>query len=547
MVDHKWLLFDDGSEAAAERAQIFEKNPADWNKEDLYRLAAGGRDVWNMAMEMWPGERVDFTGLRFDHGFDGYIFKKGVDFAHATLREVSFVGTVFGDSDGVGDGSSVMVRFNHAKFHGPANFEHIKVYDADFHFSHLDVLGLKRFYFRVSNDNSDVASSVAYLSIHDVEFKETQVLISNVVGANCNISLNRLKIHNTTSFTVVNEIPEDQVGGTSIQVTNCVFEESSCAIRGGYKNLLFIGNRGNLILCEFSQIKLKFGFFHVSGNRFESGALSLMGLRIAAKRVTFCNNNLCEGVSILDSDFKLENTKEEEFDNEIQFYDNTVGGKRFFIKKCEFFGHVDFSGSVFDSAFGFDEVTFDILPDMRLTKVGSHFSSEGMRVLRDDFEGDKNLSDKYRRFKELAIAARDHDRELEYFAKEMRAKMQSESSFWKKFAISLYGKTSDFGCSIEKPLHGLVRTILFTGIVLFFMAPYSDCLSDGDRFLNVLKLTLQNIVPFLPISKLGFKDAYETLFPDGHFGADIVLGIEGLLGFIFLFLIGLALRNRFRL
>lgn len=524
------------------------KDPRGWTKDDLADLAMRGKDIWNDVIELWPGERIDLSWLTFEDDFDGYVFKKSVDFEGATFKRPFFRGSVFGDPKNLEDEAPRShFRFNNAVFEGAVLFDNVEVYNGSFYFRKSKMQNVREFLFKVLPDRRGVMSSVRYLGIYDVNLAEADISILNVIGFKCSISLGKIQVKKSNKFSIINEAPNCEGLVSSLSISYCTLEETYCYVRGCYKSLIFDRNKTKQTTCTFENIRMKTGNFDISSNRCVDSAFILHDLNLTTSKINLNHNVFGLGVQITKSKFRLERNQETKPDSNIIFSDNKIEGKRFFIQESHFCGHVDFSGSVFDSAFGFDDVTFDVLPDLRLTKVGSHFSSEGMTVIGDDFEGDKNLSDKYRRFKELAIAARDHDRELEYFAKEMLAKMLSESSFWKKFSISLYGKTSDFGCSIEKPLHGLVRTILFTGIVLFFMAPYSDCLSDWDRFLNVLKLTLQNIVPFLPISKIGFEDAYETLFPEGHFGADIVLGIEGLLGFIFLFLIGLALRNRFRL
>tara|TARA_R110000744_G_scaffold378387_1_gene494446 strand:+ start:124 stop:309 length:186 start_codon:yes stop_codon:yes gene_type:complete len=61
-------------------------------------------------------------------------------------------------------------------------------------------------------------------------------------------------------------------------------------------------------------------------------------------------------------------------------------------------------------------------------------------------------------------------------------------------------------------------------------------------------LSVSNSLPFLPQSRDLRTDALKALYPgDPGFWIDALMIGQGVFSFVFLFLIGLGLRNRFRL
>lgn len=76
--------------------------------------------------------------------------------------------------------------------------------------------------------------------------------------------------------------------------------------------------------------------------------------------------------------------------------------------------------------------------------------------------------------------------------------------------------------------------------------PYAT--SVLDPLWNGLKLSLATLVPFAAISRTAMLESREALFrSDVNHLLDFAMVVEGVLAVIFIFLIGLALRNRFRI
>jgi len=110
----------------------------------------------------------------------------------------------------------------------------------------------------------------------------------------------------------------------------------------------------------------------------------------------------------------------------------------------------------------------------------------------------------------------------------------------------LYSASSDYGQSILRPTIGLGGLTLLSALG-FWGA--SDRWSLGC-FSDALSLSLANTVAFLPVSRAIRVDAQEALFGvgvDPGLLIDLMMIAQASLSFVFLFLIGLGLRNRFRL
>lgn len=250
------------------------------------------------------------------------------------------------------------------------------------------------------------------------------------------------------------------------------------------------------------------------------------------------------------------------------------------IIDAEFHRHSNFSGASFNFPLNIEGAVFKQVPDFRRTKLAAHFTFHNVSVefpsvlipdKTNNFgeindvqkqKGAKNIeeedntnkepvSDKYRRLKDLALLAKDHEKEQEFFANELRAKRfnkyrnQGSVSHW----ILAYDWTSDFGRSVIQPLSWLGGTWIIFGTgywlsAMFFPLDPTKSLSSG------LKLSAAILTPFTATSRRTFakNGALEQLFGiDPSLWFHIFATIEGFLGIAFLFLIGLALRNRFRI
>jgi uncharacterized protein YjbI with pentapeptide repeats len=262
------------------------------------------------------------------------------------------------------------------------------------------------------------------------------------------------------------------------------------------------------------------------------------------------------------------------------------------------FSDADFNGTDFQSHLvRFREAHFGNLPDFRASKFAVPPNLEGVDIAyvtrdrapswrrwlgRAREEGD---APKFRRLKELAHEAKNHEKELKFFADELKAKRFYETK-GPAILISLaFEWLSDFGKSVERPAFWLaLPTILAGSILSFRYSPMEANAASGVLLLLVvsllcrldsgkddpwaswmmllgatsflavcapaaLTLSLSNSVPFVGgkwstscDSMMAFRNKCEFR------GWPIVLaGLQSAFSLLLLFLIGLGLRNRFRI
>jgi uncharacterized protein YjbI with pentapeptide repeats len=148
----------------------------------------------------------------------------------------------------------------------------------------------------------------------------------------------------------------------------------------------------------------------------------------------------------------------------------------------------------------------------------------------------------YERLKLEMERLKKHEDEQLFFRKELRARRGLVSKWSVTWILNyLYGNVSDYGHSIGRPLLGLV--ILFgSGVAIFATIPVLNKAALPLR--TAVGLSFGNIFSFLPIKR--------DILP-----AEMILSLssvaqatgaaESLIGAALLFLLGLAVRNRFRL
>ena len=206
-------------------------------------------------------------------------------------------------------------------------------------------------------------------------------------------------------------------------------------------------------------------------------------------------------------------------------------------------GRISFSGCHFASTLNLINISFAHPPDFTGTVMAAHLSLYGMTIDQGKTyeEGDEAY---YCRLKELAAAARDHEKEQDFFAHEIRASRLYQS-FLKKIPGYIYEYTSNFGRSLLLPLSWL--SVIWVSCA-FAYAPNVFCWPSWVDFIIGLKVSTAITLPFLAASHATFASLIKADLINKSSNWLLALGfVQGLLALVFLFLIGLALRNRFRI
>ena len=283
-----------------------------------------------------------------------------------------------------------------------------------------------------------------------------------------------------------------------------------------------------------------------------------------------------------------------------QFWENAI------FSKVIFDNNVIFSNSKFEASADFSEVTFSIDADfdaVAVTKlwrldgasISGSFSAQSAEILGHAYFTDSRFhvppdlittafsrppsfvgstfkypcinqlvgkcsvqdgEARFRRLKQLAADNHDHEVELRLFAFETKAKRfhtlkLADPRHWPGLVLNFaYGWTSNFGQSVLRPLGWLLLTVGAAFVAFCFAAPAATSLwvSAVAAGLNVFpfggqagigrEIMTKGLCP-MQETDVGYLDCLTTLYT--------VSAVEGVFGLIFLFLIGLGLRNRFRI
>jgi len=180
-------------------------------------------------------------------------------------------------------------------------------------------------------------------------------------------------------------------------------------------------------------------------------------------------------------------------------------------------------------------ITFhDIIPTLKRTK------KNWWEFLKVKTAIDEEDASRFRRLKELAEINRDHQAALTYHASELRALRWTKSSIPASILDAAFSWASDYGQSVWRPIRA------FLLMDLFFFGFYAS--SSGGNWIDALKTVIANSLPFLTYSRAVQTESLFALYGDQiPIIVNSLTFVQGIGSVIFLFLIGLGLRNRFRI
>ncbi len=191
------------------------------------------------------------------------------------------------------------------------------------------------------------------------------------------------------------------------------------------------------------------------------------------------------------------------------------------------------------------------MPDLRSTVLSAHVDLENLRIEASPHQLKSPADDKHaksnpniarlRRLKELAEQNRHHEAALHFFAMERRVARHTKAMSPGAAVLDyLYEKACDYGQSILRPIIGL-------GLSVFLAALGYRLLAEGVNFGAAAKAGLVGAVPFLPLVRLKDNPLAKIVGDPANDALYFLAVGEQLFCFVFLFLLGVSLRNRFRL
>ena len=226
-----------------------------------------------------------------------------------------------------------------------------------------------------------------------------------------------------------------------------------------------------------------------------------------------------------------------------------------------FAGNAEFADGVFGAATSFDMARFQgRVP--RFFQRGFHddttFTAKKTYWPRVDPKSAARDKDAYRRLRQVSAAQHNPENEHFFLRQEMACSGVDPAKTWlSRFVVRGFGVLSDYGYGLWQPLIGLAATVVVGWLLIhcyfawfFVMQVPPPGMEDVPRLsvipgmFDALEIAVANT-----LSIFGFRTFYlgDDYMPHLPVFVKLVGGLQTVLGFVFLFFLGLGLRNRFRL
>ncbi len=266
------------------------------------------------------------------------------------------------------------------------------------------------------------------------------------------------------------------------------------------------------------------------------------------------------------------------FNDNISFI-RTSFNQSVYFSRTTFRGFSYFTAIEGKSFFSFRNAKFHLVPDFNqahFTEAPQFDDADFSKALnRSQDESNVNLSSRWRALKRLAIQGHDHERELIFFAEEIKSQRGIQDKafpnpvnyfnnepvwpggarYWFGY---LYQYSSDFGRSVMRPLFWLM-VLGFLFQVLYLKYPVDSEPQENtscNRSEAATYLSVRSASPFLPATSYSenLSRSYACLYGRNSDGKEnipnaiVFISIfQTILSTILIFLLLLALRNRFRI
>ncbi|MCF6442652.1 hypothetical protein L1077_24830 [Pseudoalteromonas luteoviolacea] len=461
----------------------------------LIRLWLEGKDAWNDYMEKTP-EEVDFRGIDFS---DEMLTKNYSEDARVevllsertSITEVSFKGYIFPKK----------TSFHRAKFPGSLSIDKATFKD-------------------------------------DCELGEIEVSGSLVIGS--------------TTFEESLRLDFARIGGGAL-IKGSLFTKALNCSGGRFSDYFEMRHCSVGRISSFQNSQFSAGF--------EMTACTFHGA------VNFRAMNVKGNFSAYHSLFKAAlHYNRSRFHKDVLFLNCDFEKACVFFEKCYF--ESTFELKLGEEKRNFKELTFNgahfkldvnisallaCVPDFRKTKTDHHFDVSGLKVQLNrkknkgvilESASDPEDAERFCRLKEIADSNKNHDKALAFFAEEMRARRWNSISSFESILDGIYSFSSNYGQSVKRPIVLLMFTIF---LFAQFTCSYGEREARG-KFESALVVSIATITPFMAISREARKSSLDKIFnngvPERYYLYSYLYSFSA---FILIFLVGLGLRNRFRI
>ena len=503
---------------------------------ELLALVAQGKDVWNEWVDANPDAKVDFPGIEFGRDVAFFYFRlpKNASFHMTTFSgDVDFRGATFsGDVDFRGATFSGDVGFNGATFSGLADFRGA-TFSGDVGFNGATFSGLADF--RGATFSGDVGFSGATFSgladfrgttfSGDVDFRETTFSSSSSF---CKTTFLGLTSFRGTTFSGLADFSETTFSGLAYfsETTfseSAYFSETTFSKSADFKKTTFSG------LTEFSRTTFS-GLTDFSETTF-SGSTD------------FGEAKFKEAALFISVDVQV----------------------RIVFEGAEFQQIPDFHATKNTELIALGTVDFALPKPLGLLGRTVYWMT-GLRGT------DRSTMLRVRQIRGIAAKSHAIDSERDLTILERSAQVGSSwsdlktlrsfnqwlrslsSALFSTPLLLLYRWSSDYGRSIKRPLALLTVSPFFWYVIylkLYIVSKLPDSLPLNSKKLSALQdIAVSSALPIGTALRPTYTSATQTLF--GGSGAlplpfQIALLLQNVVSLILLFLIGLALRNYFRM
>lgn len=342
--------------------------------------------------------------------------------------------------------------------------------------------------------------------------------------------------------------------GSSFDKTNFKFVNSEIEGRMNYDN-----SRFNDSELSFRMNDISGGEFHMDNSVFNNSNFEILGGNLNLPAFSIENSKF------ISSDFSI---RKIHIDCEnIYMRENTFGGKCYLDK---WYGteRIDvflLGRNEFEEQVTLPAGNYNCVPDLRLSNFSrfpmlsdvncglSLTKSKNPLVVNRAIDGDDYQ--RLMKLKEIAEDNKDHHKLLQLHAQEMRARRWNTMGYRTSIADFLYSILSDYGQSMSRPIYALIVLITSFSLVFQHLAienipplKYLVLRMVEVSYLDTLVFSTINSIGFLSIQKAAQKNYMQSYLTGMDFSlVNILVGLEGFLALPCLFLIGLAIRNRFKI
>lgn len=514
-----------------------------------------GKDEWNKWVENNPKYNINFSNVDFklhrphinapisfadftfpdgEMDFYGADFGDGdVDFTKAKFGKgrISFCCAKFGNGDVMfnyvvfGDGG---VSFDRAKFgDGQLNFSFTKFGDGDVNFQDADFGNGDLSFLRAEFGDGNVT----YL---ETKFGDGNVYFDKVIFGIGDLSFIKAKFgEGKVSFHQA-EFDKGNVNFVSAEFGKGTI--SFIEAQFGDGNVNFFRAKFGPGFVTFERANFGDGNVRYSEAEFGNGGVSFCGARFGEGEVNFIDAKFGYGDLLFNNMFCKGRFTMENISSEIN--------------------SLSFRGATFTNTFSLSGLKVKSTIDLVNTKLTNQLSLHGLECrlkrTRNRFGVKKAIdpadAERANRVKELAEANKHHALALRFHADEMRAKRwQPGTGIFSSILDLVFDLLCNYGQSVFRP------AMLWVFSIFAFVLPYAalakECLTSVSQASKLLIFSLSNSLPFLTSAGAARTEGLDKLFDEDITYSAVfpLMMAQGVVTVILMFLIGLGLRNRFRL